>query len=211
MMPGFYLELKFFERLEEIDRALALAVKGGRCAHCGGALHFTNYNRKPRGGSFGASAESKSLRYSLCCGRDGCRKRALPPSLRFLGQRVYAGAVVLLASVWAQVLDTVQAAAKASQVPLRTLQRWGNWWRSEFVATTFWQELRAHVVPPAPDAHDLPRSLLECLIGEGLRTVHHPTLTEALLKVARHLAPITTNSVADSSIFMRDYFSAQQR
>jgi len=104
MVPGLVLELKFFHRLEEIDRALALAVRAGGCTHCGGPLHFSNYLRKPRGGCFGASAESQALRCSLCCGQDGCRKRSLPPSLRFLGPGVYMGAVLLLASVWAQVL-----------------------------------------------------------------------------------------------------------
>jgi len=211
MVPGLVLELKFFHRLEEIDRALALAVRAGGCTHCGGPLHFSNYLRKPRGGCFGASAESQALRYSLCCGQDGCRKRSLPPSLRFLGARVYVGAVLLLASFWAQVLGGVKAAAQASRVPVRTLQRWGTWWRSEFVTTTFWQELRARFVPPAPDANDLPRSLVEHFIREGLRGVHHPPIEEVLLMVAHHMAPITTNSVADSSIFVREYFSMQQR
>lgn len=206
-MPGFVLELKFFERLEQIDRALALAVRSGGCAHCGGPLHFSNYQRKPRGGNFGASAESQSLRYSLCCGQDGCRKRALPPSVRFLGQRVYVGAVVLLASVWAQVFDAVQDAAEASRIPIRTLQRWGNWWRSEFVATTFWKELRACFVPPAPASQDLPRSLLEHFTGEEICDVHHPNIDEALLMVARQLSPVTTKSVENSSHFVREYFS----
>jgi hypothetical protein len=207
MVPDFVLELKFFERLNEIDRALALVVRSGGCDHCGGRLHFSNYQRKPRGGRFGASAESQTLRYSLCCGQNGCRKRALPPSVRFLGQRVYVGAVVLLASVWAQVLGAVQVAATASHIPVRTLQRWGNWWRGEFEATTFWQELRARFVPPAPASHDLPRSLLEHFSGETVRDVHHPNINEALLMVARHLSPITTKSVADSSKFAREYFS----
>ena len=35
-------------------------------------------------------------RFSFCCDRDGCRKRVTPPSVRFLGRRVYLGAVVIL-------------------------------------------------------------------------------------------------------------------
>jgi len=33
--------------------------------------HQDHYLRKPRGGCFGASAESQALRYSLCCWQDG--------------------------------------------------------------------------------------------------------------------------------------------
>ena len=32
-----------------------------------------------------ALAEAFGRRFSLCCGRDGCRHRATPPSVRFLG------------------------------------------------------------------------------------------------------------------------------
>jgi len=120
------------------------------------------------------------------------------------------GAVLVLASVWAQMLDTVQAAAQASRVPVRTLQRWGTWWRSEFVTSAFWQELRARFVPPGPDSNDLPRSLVERFIHEKLRGVHQPPIEKILLMVARHLAPITTKSVPDSTIFVREYFSMQQ-
>jgi hypothetical protein len=37
-------------------------------------------------------------RFSFCCDRDGCRNRATPPSVRFLGRKVYLGAVVMLIS-----------------------------------------------------------------------------------------------------------------
>jgi hypothetical protein len=47
----------------------------------------------------GRAAESFDRRFSLCCGREGCRRRATPPSVRFLGRRVYVGAVVIVASV----------------------------------------------------------------------------------------------------------------
>ena len=36
------------------------------------------------------------MRQSVCCAMEGCRRRANPPSLRFLGRQVYFGALVLL-------------------------------------------------------------------------------------------------------------------
>jgi hypothetical protein len=34
-------------------------------------------------------------RFSFCCAVDGCRSRATPPSLRFLGPKVYIAAIVV--------------------------------------------------------------------------------------------------------------------
>jgi len=87
-----------------------------------------SYERKPRGGYIAEAGEAFGLRYSLCCGREGCRKRALPPSLRFLGGRVYLEAVVLLASALAMALKTLPLASEATSVPARTLRRWHGWW-----------------------------------------------------------------------------------
>ena len=36
------------------------------------------------------------MRLSFCCGREGCRRRVLPPSVLFWGRRVYWAAVVLV-------------------------------------------------------------------------------------------------------------------
>ena len=62
---------------------------------CGGPLHYANYPRKPRGGPPDLD-EVFEIRYSLCCGREGCRRRLLPPSVRFWGRRVYWAPVVLI-------------------------------------------------------------------------------------------------------------------
>lgn len=117
---------EFFARLEKIDAAVADRVAAEGCAHCGGPLHRGFYTWKPRGAALAAGEESK-IRHSLCCGRRGCRKRSLPPSLRFLGRRVYVEAVVLMASICAQVQTELAVAAEACGVPRITLKRWGAW------------------------------------------------------------------------------------
>lgn len=86
-----------FELLLKIDDELAEETRESGCPHCGSGLHRAGYERKPRGGPAGLG-ERFNRRSSFCCGQDGCRRRATPPSVRFLGRRVYLGAVVVLLS-----------------------------------------------------------------------------------------------------------------
>ncbi len=196
---------EFFARLEKLDQMIAAAVAVDRCRHCDGPLHQGNYQRKPRGGLIAIAGEAFTLRHSLCCGREGCRRRALPPSLRFLGRRVYLEAVVVLATVFAQAMATVSAAISASGVPRRTLRRWGTWWLEIFPKLPTWVELRARFVPPPPDEAELPRSLVE-RIGADLRVRgsvdEDPAAAEVMLLLAQCLAPATTGSVIEGSRFV---------
>jgi hypothetical protein len=190
---------EWFASLEEFDRQIAEAVAAEGCRHCGGPLHQGNYERKPRGGQIAAAGEAFTLRHSLCCGREGCRKRALPPSLRFLGRRVYLEAVVLLASARAMMLETLRLAHDATGVPARTLRRWHTWWTAAFPSSAVWTQLRARFVPPPPEESELPRSLLER--AEAVLSAA-PAVTDVLLLTARWLAPVTTQSVPDGSRFV---------
>jgi hypothetical protein len=118
---------------------------------------------------------------------------------------VYLEVVVVLASVMAQVLATASAAVAASGVPLRTLRRWGYWWRDVFPRLRMWAELRARFVPPPPDGAGLPQSLIARLMDERHRQDEVGDVladAEALLASARHLAPATTNSVVEGSRFV---------
>ena len=187
-----------------LDAKMAASVAAAGCRHCGGPLHQANYRRKSRGGHLAAAGEAFGLRHSLCCGREGCRRRTLPPSLRFLGRRVYLEAVVLLASMAAQVLVTLRAARSATGVPVRTLRRWATWWREEFPRSRTWLELRARLKPPPPDEAELPISLLDRLRSElaGPRTL--VSLGELCHWAARLLAPSTTSSLSDVASFVRE-------
>jgi hypothetical protein len=70
---------EFFARLSELDEAIVSRAAEAGCRFCGGPLHRGDYPRKPRGGLVAAFGEAFTRRYSLCCGRDGCRHRATPP------------------------------------------------------------------------------------------------------------------------------------
>jgi hypothetical protein len=204
MLHDLRLGEEFFAMLEGFDAEIAGRVAAAGCPHCGGPLYRANYERKPRGARFAAPGEAFTLRHSLCCGREGCRKRALPPSFRFLGRRVYLEAVVLLASVVAQLASALRDARALTGVPGRTLRRWGLWWRNTFPHTSTWAELRARFQPPPPDERVLPASLLVRIGADLVDGGTAPSLSEICLLAARLLAPATTLSVLDGSRFVRD-------
>ncbi|WP_437875234.1 hypothetical protein [Sorangium sp. So ce513] len=191
MFDHFTLKGEFFATLEALDRAIARRVGASRCPACGGPLHVGNFPRKPRGALIAPEGEAFLVRFSFCCGREGCRRRATPPSLRFLGRRVYLGVVVIVASLAAQAVGA--ASAQPTGVPRRTTRRWLIWWRGPFLATEVLLAIRARLV--GVDVAGLPRSIIERLPG---------TTDEQLRTMLHLLAPLTTGSVLDGSRFLRD-------
>jgi hypothetical protein len=203
MLHDLRLGVEFFALLAKLDGHIAELVSAAGCAHCGGPLYQANYERKPRGAAIAAEGEAFTLRHSLCCGREGCRKRALPPSLRFLGRRVYVEAVVLLASAAAQLVSALRDARAETGVPVRTLRRWSSWWRGTFPQSSTWLELRARFSPPPPDDAALPCSLLMRLGSDLEPGGRASALADVCAQAARLLAPATTLSVLDGSRFVR--------
>jgi hypothetical protein len=138
--------------------------------------------RKPRGGPEGLPAEF-SLRFSNCCGREGCRHRAMPASVRFLGAKVYLGVVVTLVAAMRQG-PTPTAARKLEALfgaSRRTLKRWQKWWREIFPATRFWKFACARFMPPIEETL-LPSSLIERFGANGVKR---------LVDLMRFLTPLT--------------------
>jgi hypothetical protein len=131
------------------------------------------------------------VRFSLCCGREGCRKRATPPSLRFLGRRVYLGVVVIVASLVAQAFSSAQA-KQVTGVPARTMRRWLGWWRGPFISTEVFVAVRARLVGVV--VAELPASIVRQLAS---------SLPEQVRSMLEWLAPLTTGSVRDGSCFLR--------
>src|SRR5262249_41356100 len=127
MLDDLDLGGEFFEVLVGVDTAVTQRVAAEGCPVCDGPLHRSDYNRKPRGALIAPAGEVFVRRFSLCCGREGCRKRATPPSVRFLGRRVYLGAVVLVASMIALVVRAAGEIRRRTGVPARTTGRWLGW------------------------------------------------------------------------------------
>jgi hypothetical protein len=193
MFDPFEMRREFFEGLTTIDTVIVGRAAEEPCRDCGGPLYRGDYARKPRGGLRASAAEAFGRRFSLCCGRDGCRHRVTPPSVRFLGRRVYVGAVVIFVSAVALAAVTASAVARTTGVPARTTRRWLRWWRGPFTASPPFVDLSARLVP-APDRQRLPTSILERLGGDD---------TARVSKLLAWLAPITTTSCPDGSRFVR--------
>jgi len=82
-------------------------------------------------------------RHSLCC--DDCRKRVLPPSVLFMGRRVYWGVVVLLVVALRQNREgsvSVRKLAAKLGVSPSTIWRWMEYFREIFPATPTWRVRR---------------------------------------------------------------------
>lgn len=172
---------KFLRALIEADQQLAQQTAENGCQHCGGRLHKANYPRKPRGEL--AEQESEfSTRWSFCCA--DCRRRTTPPSLRFLGRRVYIGQQVIMVSHAAVELCR-QFGKKLGIVPRRTVLRWLHWWQELLPKSVFWQTLRG-LFAQQPRLDALPCSLLSQL-GEGELSV---------TRLLRLLQPLTTSSAS---------------
>lgn len=187
MVHGYGADAKWFATLAEIDEVFATRVREAGCADCGGPLDRADYERKPRG-DLGEFTEAYTRRRSFCCRRDGCRHRATPPSVRFLGRKVYVAALVVIASVLGRHRALVGRGAprRVEGVPVRTVRRWLAFWSVTFALTAFWKEAKAFLASPVEEAM-LPESLL-ARFGE-------PSETTTLTRLLRWIAPITTTSV----------------
>jgi len=154
---------------------------------CGSALHWSNYLRKPRGRLRKLGPEH-DLRFSLCCARHGCRKRKTPPSLRFLGPKVYLAAAIVLVSILREgaTASRMRRLTALIRVGRKTVERWRVWWRGAFPAMPFWQFARARFMPPV-DEERLPTAMLERFAGNSL--------SERMIALLRFLAPITGGRV----------------
>jgi hypothetical protein len=181
---------EFLEALLQEDERIVCEVAARGCPACEGRLHRADYARKPRGALVApeGDGEAYATRFSLCCDREGCRRRATPPSLRFLGRRVYLGAVVLVASLFARMRTSRAEVRRATGVPTRTVCRWLGWWVGLFVSTEVFIALRARLVGVAVD--ELPRSILLALPG---------TLPEKVRALLALLLPLTTGQGARRS------------
>ena len=128
---------RFWSFLLAVDQDLAEETRKKACP-CGGRLHSANYLRKPRGTPV-RLPEQEFLRFSFCCDRDGCRKRVTPPSVRFLGRKVYFGAIVILIGAMRQGPSPrrVRELSTRFGADESTITRWQTFWREHFPQTPF--------------------------------------------------------------------------
>ena len=176
-------DARFWSFLFAVDQDLAETARKNAC-QCGGRLHCANYPRKPRGTPL-QLPEPQCLRLSFCCDRDGCRKRVTPPSVRFLGPKVYLNAVIILISAMRQgpTPRRVRELSTRFGADRRTIARWQVFWREHFPQTPFWKIERARLIPLV-EILTLPYSLVDAFLLRHSRC-------RGWTRLLRFLAPIT--------------------
>lgn len=179
-------DARLYVALLEFDGDLRNERQAAGC-ECGGTLHVSNFPRKPRGGRC-QLPRGYERRLSLCCAREGCRRRATPRSVRFLGRRVFVAAVFILATSMRHGLSPqrVTELRQLIGVSRRTLERWRRWWLETFRATPFWKEAQGRLASPV-EASRLPASLLERFEG---------TPKEQLIAALKFLSPLSSTARA---------------
>jgi hypothetical protein len=182
---AFLIDSRFYRFLFDIDQDIARQVQVEGCS-CGGVLHSARYPRKPRG-LHSYLDESYKSRLSFCCADEGCRRRTTPPSVRFLGRKVYLGVIVILITALEHGLTAKrrQWLVETLDIWPQTLSRWRKWWRETFPASRCWQEERGGFILPV-ETDRLPGALLGRLDGKDLR--------QRLCHLLRLLTPLTTPS-----------------
>ena len=176
----------FWRALFSLDQKLAATACQAGCS-CGGVLHRADFLRKPRGGPPDLPQEY-CYRFSFCCNQKGCRKRVTPPSVRFLGRKVYLHAMIILVAALRQGATPrrVRELSALLDVDRRTIARWQVFWQEQFPQTAFWKVARGFLLP-AVDAASLPLELLpRFLCG------HDADPTSGWKGLLGFLSPITT-------------------
>ena len=127
---------------------------------------------------------SYDRRFSYTCAT--CRKRCTPASTRFLGRRIYLGAVIALATAMQQGTTRWQASQlrELLGVSPQTLARWRAWWAEAFAESVFWKAARAAFSPPVA-ATGAPSSLVERFAGDPL---------EQFAALLHFLSPLSTTA-----------------
>lgn len=189
MCHSFALDASFWLNLSQLDRSIADQIQCQGCPHCAGKLHVANYPRKPRGEHRSLLGANYTQRLSFCCSQ--CRKRTTPPSLRFLGRKVYLGSVIIVLSAGVDALNQQQrnTLLETLQVPLQTLHRWRRWWSEHVPDTPTWKALGGWFSPPIVAKH---------LPGELLARLQGSTVSVRLQQLLVLIKALTTGSCSHS-------------
>ena len=111
-----------FEAMRDLDIDLAREVRDRGCPHCGGTLHSSSWQRKPRGTPF-SLPDSCCTRRGLCCSRQGTLAAASLSQL----QGLYG-------------------------VDRRTITRWLKGFWNRLARSSVWARRRGRLPPAVRDA-----------------------------------------------------------
>lgn len=160
MLPELLQTTNLFELLHRIDIDLADQQQKAGCPFCGSSLHYSNYQRQPRGGP--ELPEEFSTRLSFCCSKENCRRRTLPKSTLFMDRRVYLRAVILIVTTLNQSKPqeySKNMLSKMLEANRKTINRWLAYFREIFPASQIWKRIRGFVCTAVTNL-ELPGSLV---------------------------------------------------
>ncbi len=183
MLPELLRSPNLFYLLHCIDLDLAEQQKKAGCPYCGGPLHHSNYQRKPRGGP-DKLPEEFCVRFSFCCGNEKCRRRTLPPSALFMGRRVYFGGVILIVLTLLQNNPQKNNKTRLKQlfdVSRKTINRWQRFFQEIFPFSSQWQRIRG-MISSAVKNDELPGGMVAYFVQ------HIKSAEEAIVNCLRFLA-----------------------
>lgn len=187
---------RVMELCRHVDEDFARQAKEMGCRRCGKKVHQAHYPRKPKGvpGEGPESAVNEEIRFSFCCGQEGCRRRLTPPSIRFLGRRVYLATVVVLVSAMTHGVSAgrVQRLREKLGIDARTLKRWRQWWLEQFVDSPFWRAERSRFLP----------RLCEQSLPLGLCEQFQAQQQKGLLKLLKFLTPLSSQTAGTQAYVM---------
>lgn len=178
--------LSYHQDLLAIDVDSAVQTKNIGCRHCSCTLHQSNYPRI----TFGLNAEIAPLydtRFSFSC--SVCRRRTMPPSVRFLGRRRYAATIFILLCASRSFTPTKRCCERLAHklgiyLSLITIKRWKIWWSKCFPKTRFWLAAKARFSANICGS-PTPKTLLQSFVGASL--------SQQLSAMLLFLSPLTTH------------------
>jgi hypothetical protein len=184
-------DARLWSFLRVVDADLARESKLAGCRRCGAPLHSARYRRKPRGPA--SLPEDSWYRLSFCCSEDGCRARLTPPSVLFLGRKVFLMAVVVLVTAMRQgpTPSGLRELEHLMGADRRTLGRWQTWWEEFFPRTPFWNSAKAHFDP----------GLVSGVLPLALFSHFHAGVSlQSFLELLKFLSPFSTGPPAAATI-----------
>jgi hypothetical protein len=190
MLPELLQTTNLFHLLHRIDIDLAEQQQKAGCPFCGGSLHYSSYQRKPRGGP--DLPEDMYKRFSFCCGNEKCRRRTLPPSTLFMDRRVYFRAVILIVTTLSQCKPqeySKNMLSKMFEINRKTINRWLKFFRDIFPQSRLWKSVRGRLSSSVYNNH-MPGSLVEYYIQHSQSSEN--AITNCLRLLATGLQPVKT-------------------
>ena len=173
--------VEFHAELARADEEIVRRLQERGCQRrgCGGRLHRADFPRKVRGLAVDGSSAFAS-RFGLCCG--WCRKRVLPPTVRFFGRSSYAFVAALVA-VATTLAGGIALGARLVGAAWATIARWMRFLQCDLARRGEWQVARGRL-PAVLQLEQLPLSLVEVFGAVDSE--------DAWLSTLRWLSPITT-------------------